>query len=621
MTGRARIAITSVVVLFLLSGLSGSARQDVRAPQIGRLDFMAVAKDGQPVKDLKLEEIVLRIDGKIRPLKTLNYVPMSEGLNAAAMAAATAGTPAAASVSGPSAASAEVAPPFVMNLVPPVALSRSIIIMVDDETMPIGEEQRLRTTLTRFVRSLPEQDQVSLVTIPHGGVVVGLTTDREKLAKGIATISPITPFEDLACRSRTMLGVLQTTMDRLIAQRANDQPVVVALLSASLTGVTTQEQAPRATIGGAQLSAQGGACAIRADDFVKVGQSQANARVQFYVIHPDYAPTPVLEGIESLRAQTGAPLLHLTSSGEPGLNRMARETAGYYIATFETAPDEITGKPHQSKVTSTRKDVEVRDRPFLIVGKDTPSPSSIARPDTVTGAITTAYDMVRSGRPFRDLPMRGTAWSSRNSKIPTAIDVIAAFEPIDPNTKIMQAAAALFDENGVAKAYWPPDPAQGALMTWPATVGLTVNPGKYRLRIAAIDDKGHTGLIDQEFVAELQKAGPLQLGGLSFNVSRPAGFQTRLLFTTETSAIAMFDLYNGSAGDQISAVFEVSRTTDGPSMFNVNATASPTSEDGKFVVMGTIPVAALAAGDYVIRGVVTVQGQGSARVIRTLRKN
>lgn len=622
--GRGSLALVAMMtaVLLLLSGRSGSARQDVRAPQIGRIDFMAVTKDGQPVADLRLEDVVLRIDGKIRPLRTLNFVRMSEGLNAAAMAAAAAGTPGAASGPSPAPANADIALPFVMNLTPPLALARSIILMVDDETMPIGEEQRLRATLTRFVRSLPDQDQVSLVTVPHGGVVVGLTTDREKLAKGIATLAPITPIEEPACRSKTMLGVLQTTMDRLIAQRGNDQPVVVAFLSASLTGISVGEQAQRATISGAGgVSAQAGACAIRPDDFVKIGQAQANARVTFYVIHPDYSPTPVLEGIESLRAQTGAPLLHLTSSGEPGLNRMARETSGYYLATFDTVPDELTGKPHNSAITLTRKDVVVRDRPFLIVGKDVPSPSAIVRPDAATGTITTAYDMVRSGRPFRELPMRGTAWSARNSKVPTAIDVIAAFEPIDPNTKVMQAAAALFDENGVAQAYWPADPAQAAMSTWPATIGLTVKPGTYRLRIGAIDDKGHTGLIDQPVVAELQKAGPLQLGGLSLGVSRPNGFVTRLLFTTEATAIAMFDLYGGQAGEtQIQVVFEVARTTDGPAIMTVNAAASPTQEDGKFVVTGAISVGALQAGDYVVRAVVTVAGQGSGRVYRTLRK-
>jgi hypothetical protein len=368
-----------------------------------------------------------------------------------------------------------------MNLTAPVALSRSIILMVDDETMPIGEEQRLRATLTRFVRSLPEQDQVSLVTVPHGGVVVGLTTDREKLAKGIATLQPITPIDDPACRSRSTLGVLETTMTRLIAQRANDQPVVVAFLSASLSGQSVQEQAQHATITGAGgVTAQAGSCPIRADDFVKVGQAQANARVQLYVINPDYSPASVNEGIESLRSMTGAPLLHLTSSGEPGLNRMARETSGYYLATFDTAQDELTGKPHQSKVTTTRQNIDVRDRPYLIVGKDVASPGAFVRPDAATGTITTAYDMVRSGRAFRDLPLRGTAWSSRNAKVGSAIDVIAVFEPVDPNTKIMQAAAALFDENGVAQAYWPPDPTQSAMTTWPVTVGLTVKPGDRR---------------------------------------------------------------------------------------------------------------------------------------------
>jgi hypothetical protein len=300
---------------------------------------------------------------------------------------------------------------------------------------------------------------------------------------------------------------------------------------------------------------------------------------------------------------------------------MARETSGYYLATFDTAQDELTGKPHQSKVTTTRQNIDVRDRPYLIVGKDVASPGAFVRPDAATGTITTAYDMVRSGRAFRDLPLRGTAWSSRNAKVGSAIDVIAVFEPVDPNTKIMQAAAALFDENGVAQAYWPPDPTQSAMTTWPVTVGLTVKPGNYRLRISAIDDKGRTGLIDQPFVADLQKAGPLQLGGLSLGVSRAGGFTPRLQFTSEASAIAMFDLYGVPAGDtKIAVVFEVARTTDGPSMFNVNATASPTSEDGKFIVTGTIPVGALAAGDYVIRAIVTVEGQGSGRVIRTLRK-
>jgi len=620
MTRRSKI-VASAALLTLVSGWSGTPLkgQDLRTPQSVRIDFMAMSKDGKPVTDLKLEEVTLRIDNKIRPMRTLQYVPMSEGLNSAYLAvnAAASGNAAAAAPAPPPPAP-DIAPPFAQNLVPAVSLSRSIVLMVDDETMPIGQEQTLRRALTNFVRSLPAQDQVSLVTVPRGRVEVPMTTDREQLAKAIALIQPFQTSDDPSCRSRTMLGALQTTMQRMITQRANDQPMVIAFLSAQLSGISVQEQAQRANISGAGgVSAQGGACAIRADDFERVGQAQAQARVQFYVIHPDYSPAPAGGGIEDLRSRTGAPLLHLTSSGEPGLIRMARETTGYYLATFDTEPDELVGKPHQSQIRTTRKDVEIRDRPWLIVGKDTPAPSNTNRPDAALGTVTTAYDMVRSGRNFRDLPLRGTAWTTRSTTAGKVL-VIGVFETVDPNAKVMQAAAALFDENSNAQDYWVSDKA---LTGGPTTIGLTVKPGNYRLRVASIDDKGRTGLIDFPLVAETKPAGPLQIGGLSLMVSRAGAYTPRLLFTTEATAIAMMDLYGAITADsKVQAVFEVAKTTDGPALFNVNATASPTNEDGKYVVTGSIPVGALQPGDYVIRGVVTVAGQGSGRVIRTLRK-
>src|SRR6187399_925048 len=80
--------VASAACFMLIAGVSGSARtaQDIRSPQTVRIDFMALAKDGTPVTDLKLEDIVLRIDNKIRPVRTLQYLRMSEGLNSAALA-------------------------------------------------------------------------------------------------------------------------------------------------------------------------------------------------------------------------------------------------------------------------------------------------------------------------------------------------------------------------------------------------------------------------------------------------------------------------------------------------------------------------------------------------------
>lgn len=596
-----RVVMVLIVALALGLGVPGAARQgqEARPAQTVSVDFVVVTKDGQPVTDLKLGEVSLRIDNKIRTLKSLQFIPLSSGMGRAGALDVT---------------SAKVAPAFATNVVPVASSPRAIVIIVDDESMPIGQEIKLRSALNNFVQNLPATDPVALVTVPHGGVKVGFTTDRDRLSRAIANISPIVPIASAPCQTKDTLSTLEGTLDLLT--RNSDQPVTVAFLSASLSGQSQAEVAQRPTAsGGGGVSDQAGSCHIVADNFVRVGQAVAAARAQLYVINPDYSPQPVLAGIESLRGQTNAPLFHLTSSGEPGLTRMARETAGYYSATFETQPDELTGKAHLSSIKTTRPDVDVRDKPFLIMGRSAPSLSATSR--ATAPVITTAYDMVRSGRAFGDLPLRATASPSGNAN--GAVNVIGWFEPTDASVKVMTAAAALIDENGNAQAYWQSEPNQ-PLTTWPTAIGLTVKPGTYRLRIAAIDANGRTGLIDDKVEAALQPAGPLHLSGLVLGLSRAGGFTPQMQFSTEASAIAYIEMYGGTEGMQVSVVFEVARTTDGPAIMNVGGAVAATKEDGKFVVTCAIPVGALTPGDYAIRAVVTVAGQGSGRVLRTLRK-
>jgi len=587
------VAGATVFVMGTGAGVTGQQRpQDVRAPQTASVDFMVVAKDGQPVTDLKTEELTLKVDGKVRPIRSLTFIRLS-----APIGNNPAGTP------------PTVDAAFATNLATAAELPRSFILIVDDETMPIGQEQKIRTALSNFIRDLPATDQVALVTVPHGGIKVGLTTDRERLRKEIAAISPISPMQDIACRTVTTLSTIESTLDMLT--RASTQPVTVALLSSSLAGVSTAEMAPRPGTGGS-LSSQAGACAIKADDFVRIGQAVAAVRAQFYVIDPDYTQGGTSNGIGALQGQTNAELFHLITNSEPGLTRMARETSGYYVATFDTEPDELVGKPHQSSVKTSRRDVEVRDRPFLVVGRPAPTANTVT-PTTVT----TAMDMVRTGKQYRDLSLRATAASFRNAD--GSVNVVAAFEPTDPSTKIMTAYAALIDEDNLAKAVWQGEADK--LTGWPTTLGLTVKPGKYRFRIAAIDSNGRQGLIDDQVVAELRTAGALQISGLLLGL-QPAGkpFTTRMQFTTEPEAIAFLELYGATEGTRVAAFFEVSTTTNGAAMSTVPGTFASTGEDGKYAVTAKIPLASLAPGDYVIRAIVGEPGKPGARVIRTLHK-
>ena len=81
--------------------------------------------------------------------------------------------------------------------------------------MPIGEEQKLRRALNTFASTLPPADRVALVTVPHGGIKVGLTTDRERLRAGIAQISPIQSIMDPPCQTRDTLATLEAPVAAL----------------------------------------------------------------------------------------------------------------------------------------------------------------------------------------------------------------------------------------------------------------------------------------------------------------------------------------------------------------------------------------------------------------------
>ena len=224
--------------------------------------------------------------------------------------------------------------------------------------------------------------------------------------------------------------------------------------------------------------------------------------------------------------------------------------------------------------------------------------------------------MVRSGRQYTDLPLRATAAPFRNAD--GTVNVIGVFEPVDGSTKIMTAAAALFDENGTARAYWQGEADK--LTSWPTALGLTVPAGKYRMRIGAIDANGRLGLIDDQIVAEIPKAGPLQISGLMLGVPKGAGFTPRLSFSNEATATAYLELYGAGEGARVGAQFEIAKTTNGPAFQTFRGVFAATSEDGRFMVSAAIPLGALAPGDYVVRAIVQAAGQPAARVIRTLHK-
>ena len=73
---------------------------------------------------------------------------------------------------------------------------------------------------------------------------------------------------------------------------------------------------------------------------------------------------------------------------------------------------------------------------------------------------------------------------------------------------------------------------------WPPPCAMRVPPGRYRLRVAAVDGAGRAGAADYHFDATLTPVGNLSLGALVLGLSRGGELTPKLEFSQEPSALA-----------------------------------------------------------------------------------
>jgi VWFA-related protein len=617
---RRRFSWLGVLLLVVAAGTVRSSGQQTppgRTLAVGSevvtVDFIALTRDGQPILDLKLEEVTLRVSGRARTLKSLQLVtPSGAGAPASATAAAAGATPA--PVPEPPSGDPPP-PPYGTNTIGDSG--RSIALVVDDESMRPNNEGPMRAAIAQFLDSLAPNDQVALATVPHGKIRTNFTTDHDAVKREATTIMGQAEQNETgsqACdRTRVTLSALIGTIETL---GRGVGPTTFILFSSNLL---SENSAPRAIAGvAAGANAQNiGNCDLRPEEFQRVGAAAIAARANFYFIQHDPAINGIRSGIDNLAGVTGG---HINWSGriDEALARVGRETAAYYVATFEPDPGERTGNPQQMTVRVSRPNTEVRTRPDLVIGKT--GDSSAARQSSANPQA-----MIVDSRPFTELPIRIAGYSYRNTP-DGQLKVIAIGEIIDPAGTIQGAAAGLFDQAGrlMAQAAAKPDETGRRFVT----LALLAPPGTYRLRMALTDAAGQRGLAEYEVTSELVPAGPLKLSAIVLGVSRPVAgadgqfmFVPVLHFKNETSAIAQFEVYSSQpSGGGGRVVMEVASSLNGKRMFEMPALVSQTSESDKVTVTTTIPVGLLDPGDYVIRAIVGMEGHPDGRVVRTLRK-
>jgi len=541
------------------------------------IDFLATANDGRPVPDLKTEEISLRVDGRQRPVKSLKLVQVG-------------------AMSGASDKPAADPPPapFAMNTASDA--SRSLLFAVEDASIKTNSGRAVKDAILQFMKGAKSTDRIGLVTLPQPTVRAELGSGNAAVRDAAEKVSGRAPASSTtaedSCRTRDTLEALRNVLGGLAGA---ESPTTVVVFSGGLIGSTRSAS-----------QTGSGACDLTTEHFLSVGRASSAGRAHLYVIQAEETVTTQSDGLESLAGVTGGQVLRLAVAGESPIDRAARETSAYYLASFDPDPKERDGQDHRLEVRLSRSDVHLRSRTVLTI------PKGDARGSKSSGA--NPRDMVKNTAAYRDLPLRVAAYPSRGSG--DKIGVLIMAEPTDPGVKLTAASAAIVDGAGRASTTTFEDKQ---LASRPIMTSLAGSPGTYRVRFAATDSSGRSGAVDYTVNAELTPAGPLKMSGLVIFALRDKSMSPAMQFRDEATAVGYVEIYGQLTG-QISARMEVAASVDGPALKTIQPGGQTTAEADKVLLLGEIPIADLKPGDYVVRAFVSLQGQPEGRVVRTLRK-
>ena len=538
------------------------------------ISFRALTDSGQPVLDLKPADLTLKMDGKPREVKSLDLVRI-----------------------GGTAAPGPVPAHLAFGSNTATDTGRDVIFVIDDESLSPGKETPARDALAQIVKTLSPSDRIGVLSLRTGGTTIAATTDRAKIAtalqdlKGEAQVNE--SAADFQCRTSQILISVKGLLDG-----ATDAKTTFVMVSSGIAPLPPEQST-------AQLGRSTGLCQLRPPHFSEVGQAAAGSPAAFYVLHVvegrASASSDAQAGLESLAGVAAAPLIRLAGASTANVNRIAQETAAYYVATFDIDPSERNGSAHKTDLRATRNGVKVKAGNSLLLAK--------------ANAKATPKDMIRAAETYRDLPLRATGWAIRDAG--SKLKVLALFEPEDAGVKLASAVVALIDGNKIA-AQWT---AQGGeLEHAPVMAALLAPAGKYRLRVAATDAAGRGGTVDYPLDAQMAPAGAITMSALTVGAT-DNGFKPRIVFgPADQGAIGYLELYGVTKSANITASVEIAPSEEAPAIATTPGTIKAATAEDMRIAVGGFSIGGLPPGDYVMRMIVSIDGKVAGTAMRTMRK-
>jgi VWFA-related protein len=601
------------------------------------VDVSVVDQNGKPVDDLLAPDFVVKIDGETRRVVSADLVKVDVEAARRQQADKTQGF-------------------YSSNLAPPNG--RRIVLAIDQVYIGPGALRPVLDAASRFLDRLTPLDQVSLVAYPEPGVRVDFTNDKVRLRRALQTLVghaqrsttrryTIAVNEALAIVERQDRFVYNAVVERecRVARDDRDNARCLEAIDREATEVVREarEDAERSRNGLEHLLQQLAKVegpklmVLLSEGFLSDEQEMRSlvamageARTSINVMVVDLRQTDVTQRtrrpnesgdrrlnqqtLEGMATMSRGSLFRIAGTGEAVFERLASEISAYYILGVEQRPKDSAGDRHRIDVEVKRRDVTIRSRQAFVL-----SPARLA--DRARKSPETALREALSS-PFavQGLPVRATTFAQQDPGSDKVQLVVAA--------QIGEAGAqpgpytvgfiVVDDRNTVVASFLermtltPGSSSASEALRFVG--GVTVDPGTYSLRFAAIDEEGRRGSIVRDVSAWKMAGESFAMSDLVVGPVPSSGkgvtIQVEPNVTTNDVA-ARLELYSTTEATwkDTTVAFEIADNEDSPALTTLDASVEPGRQATWRVASGAVPARALPPGRYVVRAKIARDGK------------
>ncbi len=634
-----RISRTLIAALLAVQ-VQPAAAQDAQTPvfrssvELLEVDVNVVDGSGKPIADLRAPDFNVSVDGQSRTVVSSQFIRDDS--------------------SDATAASYKPDPFVASNTDRP--RGRLIIIVIDQNNITTGRARDLIASTRKFIGALPSADRVALVALPAPGPAVDFTANRQRIydvlpgVRGIdegslerydigdqEAIAVVNHGDEIVIRrllerecggvtDQTCVSDIELEASRIfqrIRTRANESFYALGGLLKNLKEVDGTKsmlfisegfifddpQSKAAALAAAAADARVNLNVILLTDMV----GDASSARRSATVREDRELRQ--QGLEALAARSRGALFDSTASTEIALDRVLQEMSGHYLLGVEPTQKDRDGKAHQIRVQVRRRGATVRSRrefQYSNTGDRRPREEQI-------------LSLLRSPATATDLPMRLASYifqdpESYKEKLLLAIEI----DPTSSGPADLMVGFVVFSREGrpVASGSERKIFSLGTSRTAQYDAAITIEPGVYNVRFAAIDAAGNRGSLEHEVRVFQMSSDTVAVGDLMVAKVQP-GFRGALrpLVTArvDNGQLAAFtEFYSNRKEllDDVEVAIEVAEAENGPALLREEGVVSPRVEGAGRQASALLPVGELKPGRYFARAILSMNGQAIGKVAR-----